>query len=182
MDLYLLISGIFLAFLPLVGACVCNLADIEKECGRNAPGLKTVVSVSCADDIASIGAATGHSVATITAKATKGFFEFNIIRKDNDLKSTAAEEGGYTTELMGFISRQAAAKANILTQLATDENYILVAVDQNGVKHLLGALDHPVRLRAEATTTPKNGYTLKATWEGHSDLPFIFTGVVPPAP
>lgn len=166
-------------FVPMVGTCTCNLDDIDKECGRNAPGIKTTLRVACADDITSIGAATNHVVSTITPVIDKGFFTFNIIRKDNDLKSTPGEDGGYTTELKGFISKQAAAKANILTQLATDENYIVIPTDQNGLKHILGAIDHPVKMRAEAVTTPKNGYNVTVTWEGHADLPYIFSGTIP---
>lgn len=157
-------------------ACTCNLALIDKECGRNAPGLKTLLYLACVDDISAIGAATAHVVSTITMVSTKLFYIFNILRKDNDLKSTPGEDGGYTTELKGFISKQSAAKANILTQLATDENYVGVAVDQNGVKYILGATDHPVKVRAEAVTTPKNGYNITLTWEGHADLPFTFSG------
>ncbi len=156
--------------------CTCNLATIEKECGRNAPGLKTILYLACADDISAIGAATGHVVSTITPVASQGFFPINIIRQDNDLKSTPGDAGGYNTEVKGFISKQAAAKAAVLTQLATDENYIAVAVDQNGVQHILGSLDHPMKFKVEAATTPKNGYTLTGTWEGHADLPLHFSG------
>lgn len=170
---------LLLVLLPcLLGVCTCNLGAIDKECGRNAPGLKTIVYLACADDITSIGAATNHAVSTITEAASQGFFPINITRKDNDLKSTPNEDGGYTTEMKGFISKQAAAKANILTQLATDENYIGIPVDQNGVQHILGSLDHPIKVRAEAVTTPKNGYNLTFTWEGHADLPYIYTGTI----
>lgn len=159
-------------------ACTCNLAAVEKECGRNAPGLKTIVYLACVDDITSIGAASGHAVSTITEVTDQGFFPINIIRKDNDLKSTPGEDGGYTTEMKGFISKQASAKANVLTQLATDENYIALVPDQNGVVHILGGIDHPIRARAEAVTTPKNGYNLTLIWEGHADLPYAFTGTI----
>lgn len=159
-------------------ACTCNLAKIDKECGRNAPGLKTTVYLACADDITSIGAASSHVVSTITEVTDQGFFPIAIIRKDNDLKSTPQEDGGYNTELKGFVSKQSAAKANILTQLATDENYIAIAVDQNGVQHILGSLDHPIKARAEAVTTPKNGYNVTLLWEGHADLPYVYSGTI----
>lgn len=156
--------------------CVCNLATIEKECGRNAPGLKTQLAVACVDDISSIGAATNHAVAAITMASTKTFSTFNILRKDNDLKSTANENGGYTTELKGFISKKAAAKAKILTNLATDENYVVIPTDQNNYAEILGALDHPVKIRVTSTTVPKNGYEVTVMWEEHADLPYQFTG------
>lgn len=158
--------------------CQCNLAEIEKECGRNAPGLKTTLYLGCVDDLATIGAAVAHEVSTITMVATKVLFPFAIIRKDNDLKSDPQDDGGFNTELKGFISKQAAVKADVLTQLATDENYVVIAVDQNGEQHILGALDHPVKVRAAAATTPKNGYNVTVTWEGHSDLPYFFTGAI----
>lgn len=160
----------------ILAACTCNLATIDKECGRNAPGLKTIVYLACVDDIDTIGSATAHVVSTITEVTSQGFFPINIIRKDNDLKSTPGDDGGYTTELKGFVSKQSSAKANILTQLTTDENYVAIAVDQNGVQHILGATDHPIKAKAEAVTTPKNGYNLTLTWEGHADLPYIFSG------
>lgn len=159
-------------------ACVCNLAAIDKECGRNAPGLKTIIYLACVDDITSIGAATAHVVSTITEVASQGFFPINIIRKDNDLKTTPGEDGGYTTELKGFISKQSATKANVLTQFATDENYIAIAVDQNGKQWILGSTDHPVKAKVEAATTPKNGYTLTIMWEGHADLPYEYSGTI----
>lgn len=160
-------------------ACVCSLANIEAECGRNAPGLKTTLYLACLDDLTSIGAATNHAVSTITPVTDKGFYALAILRKDNDLKSTPNENGGFTTEMKGFISKQTAAKAKILTDLATDENYIGIATDQNSTKWILGAIDHPVKVRAEAVTTPKNGYNVTVTWEEHADLPYSFTGTVP---
>jgi len=159
-------------------ACTCALGTIEKECGRNAPGLKTILYVACADDISAIGAATNHVVSTITMVATKVFFPVNITRKDNDMKSTPGENGGYTTELKGFISKQAAAKAKIITGFATDENYVVLSVDQNGYQEIIGSLDHPVKIKADATKTPKNGYNVTITWEEHADLPYNFSGTI----
>lgn len=159
-------------------ACTCNLALIDKECGRNAPGMQTIIYLACADDITSIGAATGHAVSTITMVALKKFFPINITRKDSDLKVTPGEDGGHTSELKGFISKQSAVKAAILTNLATDENYVALAVDQNGYVEILGSLAHPVKAKVEATKTPKNGYTLTITWDGHADLPYSFTGTI----
>jgi len=160
-------------------ACTCNLASIDRECGRNAPGLKTVLHLACVDDITSIGAASSHVVSTITPVTDKGFFRINITRKDSDLKTTPNDNGGYTTEMKGFISKKTAAKANILTQLATDENYIAIPEDQNSYMEILGSTTHPVKVKAEAVTTPKNGYNITVTWEEHADLPYQFSGTVP---
>lgn len=159
--------------------CVCNLADVAKECGRSAPGIKTILRIACQDDITSIGAATAHVVSTITPVTDKGFFSIAILRKESDYKSTPNENGGYTTELKGFISKQAAAKANILTQANGVENFIVIPEDQNGVKTIMGSTTHGVIIKAEAVTTPKNGYNLTCTWEEHADLPYIFTGTIP---
>ena len=178
MDLHQ-IFGLLILLIPMLGVCACNLDDVDKECGRNAPGLKTILRVACVDDITSIGAATAHVVSTITQVTDKGFFSWNIIRKDNDLKSTPNEDGGFNTELKGFISKQAAAKANILTQLATDENYLVISTDQNGQKDILGAVDHPVKIKCEPVKTPKNGYNITVTWEGHADIPYTFSGTIP---
>jgi hypothetical protein len=156
--------------------CDCNLATIARECGRNAPGLSTQINVGCVDDITSIGAATNHVVNTITMASTKTFFTFNITRKDNDLKSTPNENGGYTTELKGFISKKAAAKSKVLTNLPSDENFVVLATDQNAYTEILGSLAHPVKIKAEAVTTPKNGYNVTVMWEEHADLPYQFTG------
>lgn len=156
--------------------CTCNLANIARECGRNAPGLKTDLQVGCVGDITSIGAATNHEVSTISMAATKTFFTFSITRKDNELKSTRNENGGYTTELKGFISKKAAAKAKILTNLPSDENFVVLSTDQNAYTEVLGALDHPVKIMVNSTTTPKNGYEVTVMWEEHADLPYSFTG------
>lgn len=159
-------------------ACTCNLAAIDKECGRNAPGLKTIIYLACVDDITTIGAASSHVVSTITEVTDQGFFPISIIRKDNDLKTTPGEDGGYTTECKGFISKQSAAKANVLTQLTTDENYVAIVVDQNGKQWILGSTSHPIKAKAEAVTTPKNGYNLTLTWDGHADLPYEYSGTI----
>lgn len=156
--------------------CTCNLSDIQRECGRNAPGLTTQVNVACVDDVASIGAATGHAVAAITMAATKTFFTFNITRKDNSSDTSPNENGGYTTELKGFISKKAAAKAAVLTNIPSDENFVVLATDQNGYTEILGSLAHPVKINVKSTVTPKNGYEVTVTWEEHADLPYQFTG------
>jgi len=157
-------------------ACTCNLATIDKNCARNAPGLKTQFYVACVDDISSIGAATNHVVSTITMVSTKLFYLWNIIRQDNNLVSEPQENGGYNTTLTGFISKQEAAKHNVLTALSTDENYIVVTQDQNGLKEILGAVDHPVKIRINPVKAPRNGYNVTLLWEGHSDLPLTFSG------
>jgi len=165
--------------IPLLGVCTCNLATVDRECGRNAPGMKTVFWLACVDDATSIGAATAHVVATITMVATKVFFPIHCIRKDNGLKSTPGEDGGFTTEGTYFISKQAAAKSNILTGLAAEENYIAITEDQNAQKDILGSTTHPIKVKITPTKTPKNGYEVKLVWDGHSDIPFIFSGTVP---
>ncbi len=160
-------------------ACTCNLANIDRNCARNAPGLKTTLRVACVDDITSIGAATAHVVSTITPVTDKGFFTWNVIRKDNDLKSTPQEDGGFNTEGTFFISKQAAAKANVLTQLSADENYIVITEDQNDQKDIIGSVSHPCRITAEPVKTPKNGYNIKILWDGHADIPLTFSGTIP---
>ena len=52
----------------------------------------------------------------------------------------------------------------------------MIPTDQNGKKWILGATDHPVKMKVEAVTTPKNGYNITITWEGHADLPYEFSG------
>lgn len=157
-------------------ACVCNLAEVAKNCERNAPGLRTTVYLACVDDVSSIGAATAHVVSTITMVTDKLFYPIAIIRKDNDLKTTEQEDGGYNTELKVFISKKKAAKAAILTSMSSDENYIALVVDQNGYVEILGSLEHPIKVRKNSTVTPKNGYELTGLWEGHGDFPYSFSG------
>lgn len=160
-------------------ACVNNLATIDRECGRNAPGLKTTFYVAAVDDVSAIGAATNHVVSTITMVSTKVFYAFNAIRKDNDLNSEPGEDGGFTTNGKYFIPKQSSAKSNILTQLSSEENYIVVTEDQNGQKDLIGSLTHPIKIRVKPVKTPKNGYELTLLWDGHADIPYVFSGTVP---
>lgn len=159
--------------------CVCNLADVARNCARNAPGLKTVLRVACVDDITSIGAATNHVVSTITPVTDMGFFSWNVIRKDNNLESTPGDDGGYTTEGKFFISKQEAAKHNVLTQLSSDENYVAITEDQNDLKEIIGSVSHPCIIKCKTTKSPKNGYEITVLWEGHADLPLTFSGTVP---
>lgn len=159
-------------------ACTCNLATIDRNCARNAPGLKTVLYVACVDDISSIGAATNHVVSTITMATDKVFFAWNVTRKDNDMKVSPQDGGGYNTEASFFISKQEATKHNVLTNLSTDENYVVVTEDQNDLKEIVGSVLHPCRVTVEAVKTPKNGYNVKVLWDGHADLPLTFSGTV----
>ena len=156
--------------------CTLTLGGIAVEQCASKPGLQTQVDIALVSDITTIGAAVDHAVSTITPAATKGFYKFFISRKENDLKSTPNENGGYTTELKGFLPKQEAAKAKILTKMNEAEAFIALATDQNGEKHLLGSLTHPVKARIEPSVTPRNGYTLTLMWEEHGDLPFFFTG------
>ncbi len=165
-------------------ACECNVAVIERECGRNAASIKPTWKVSCEDEITSIGAATDHSVSTITMRAaaagppevTAGkFYAFAGSRKDADLKTTQDPETGvFTTEAKLFIPKQASAKAVILNNLGEDNNIIIVQ-DMNGAKRIIGEMGNPANITVEETTNPKNGYTLTLTWQsGYS--PYFFTG------
>jgi hypothetical protein len=171
-------------------ACVCNLDTIGAECGRNAPGLKTILYIACIDDIESIGAATAHAVSTITPAddgedppvVTGGFVEISIIRTDNNQETVPGETGGQTTTITGFVSKQSAAKSNILTQPDGNENFIVVTKDQNNLMNIIGDLEHPAKITVGAVKAPRNGYNVTVTWEGHSDLPLIFTGTVPIKP
>lgn len=159
--------------------CQCNISTIDRECGRNAPGLTTILYVACVDELTAIGAATNHVVSTITPVATKGFFKWNITRKDNDEKTTPGENGGHTTEVKGFISKQSAPKSNILTNLPSEENFVVITEDQNGQKDIIGSLTHPCKIKAEPVKTPKNGYNITIMWEEHADIPLIFSGTIP---
>lgn len=160
-------------------ACTITLADTAAELCASKPGLKTRMWWAKVSDITSIGAATDHVVSTITPVSTKGFYLLYITRKDNDQASTPNENGGYTTEIKGFISKQEAAKSKVFTQANGAEAFIFITEDQNGLKHIIGSVDHPVMVTFKPTTTPKNGYELQAKWDEHSDIPFIFSGTVP---
>ena len=157
-------------------ACVCNLATIDRNCARNAPGLKTQIYVACVDDISSIGAATAHVVSTITMVATKLFYIWNVRRQENNLVSEPQDDGGYNTTGTFFISKQEAAKHNILTSLSSDENYIVVTQDQNDLKEIIGSTAHPARITVNPVKAPRNGYNISVLWEGHPDIPYTFSG------
>lgn len=158
--------------------CTKTLANIARDACPNRPGLTSVVSLAYADELTSIGAATNHAVAAITPVATKGFFKINCSRKGSEQGSVPGEEGGYTTTAKYFVPRQEAAKSGILTGLNGTEALIAVTHDQNSEDQILGALDHPVRVKVSATKTPRNGYELEIMWEEHADLPLHFTGTL----
>ena len=160
-------------------ACPTVLASIAQEKCPTAPGLKTTVKIAFKDDVV-IGAATNHAVSTITPADTDlGFYEFEIERKDNNLESTPTDNGGFNTELKGFIKRQSSAKSNILTGMNGVEDFVVIARDQNNNQHLLGSDEHPCLIQVKASVSPKNGYEVTIKWDEHADLPLFFTGTAP---
>ena len=160
-------------------ACSPTLATIAAEQCPSKPGLKTVVALAYASDIASIGAAVGHAVSTITMVATKTFKKLNVSRRESEQGTVPGDEGGYTTTAKYFITLQEAAKSTILNGLNGTEGLVAITIDQNGDQQIIGALDHPVRIKVGATKTPRNGYSLEIMWEEHDNLPLHFSGTIP---
>ncbi len=160
-------------------ACTITLAPIAAELCASKPGLKPKMWWAKVEDLTSIGAAANWVVSTITPVATKGFYPLFVKRKDNGLESTPNETGGYTTELKGFLSKQEAAKSQILSAANGAEAFIFITEDQNGVKDIIGSLDHPVMATFKPTKSPANGYEMVAKWEEHADIPLTFGGTVP---
>lgn len=167
-------------------ACECNVAKIERECGRNAAGIKSTIYVTCEDEIASIGAATDHVVSTITMRSASSgppavtagkFYAFGGSRKDGDLKCDQdAESGSFVTEAKFFIPKQTAEKAAILNNLGEDNNIVIMS-DMNGNKRLIGDKETPANIIVQETTIPKNGYTLTIQWTSQFS-PFYYTGSI----
>lgn len=159
--------------------CTPLLANIIQEKCPVKPGLKTDVALAYVDDIATIGAATDHAVGTITMESTKVFYKVQCSKKEADQKSTPNENGGFTTEVKYFVTKQDAAKSKILNSISGVESLVAITTDQNNEKTIIGAKDHPIMSKVEATKTPRNGYLLTLTWEEHADLPYHFTGTIP---
>lgn len=159
--------------------CTTTLANIAAEQCPVKPGLKTELALGLVNDITSIGAAVNHAVSTITMESTKTFYKIMCSKKESDQKSTPNENGGFNTEVKYFITKQEAAKSNILTSLNGVEALVAITTDQNNEKTIVGAKDHPVMSKVEATKNPRNGYILTLTWEEHADLPYHFTGTIP---
>ncbi len=161
--------------------CTVLLANIAAEQCPVKPGLTTVLKLAFINDLTSIGAAVNHAVSTITAPATKGFYAINCSKKESDQKTTPNENGGFTTEVKYFVSKQEAAKSNVFNSLNAVESLVAITADQNGERTIVGALDHPVMAKVEATKNPRNGYILTLVWEEHGNLPYHFTGTEPAA-
>lgn len=159
--------------------CADNLTHIAAEQCPTRPGLKSKFWLAQTDALTAIGAATNHEVSTITAASGDGFYALNGSRKDTDQKSTPDENGGYTTEVKFFLSRQTAAKHLNLSGLNGVEAFVAITEDLNGQKEIIGSLTEPAMVMVEATKIPKNGYNVTIKWENHADLPYIFTGSVP---
>jgi hypothetical protein len=166
--------------------CPCTIEAIDRECGRNTASMKPVLYASCPDQIASIGTATNHAVATITmrsavvgppAVAAGKFFEWGCSRRDIEFQSEQDEETGvWNTTASYFIPKQTAAKAAILNNLG-EENNIFIAVDMNGAKRIVGAKDLPATIRVTETTTPRNGYNVRLSWQS-GESPYFYTGSI----
>ncbi len=167
--------------------CDCNIDDIARECTANAAGVKPLLHITCEDEVATIGAATDHSVATMTMRAaaspiTKGYFRrWYPKRVGSDFKSTQDPESGtWKTEFTYFLPKQTSGKAAILNNLGEDNN-VAVVTDMNGKLRIVGELGNPANITTEEVVLPKNGYTVKGTWEsGYS--PYFFTGTVDVTP
>lgn len=165
-------------------ACACNIDTIDRECGKNAGGVKPILYVTCEDEVTAIASATDHAVATITMRVydagppevTKGYFRtWRPSRKNSDFKSTQNPDSGmWETEVKYFIPKQTSAKAAILNNLGEDNN-IAVVVDMNAKQRIVGELENPCDIKVEEVTTPSNGYNVTIKWtSGYS--PYFFSG------
>jgi hypothetical protein len=163
--------------------CECSNDTIERECGRNAAGIKPYFAVACDDEVDSIGAATDHAVSTVTMRAADTdpvvaagkFHKWSGKRIDGDFKSEQnTETGMWNTTSKLFIPKLTAAKSAILNNLGEDNSHVVVT-DMNGAKRYVGEKDNPANVKVTEQTTPRNGYVIDITWESdHS--PYFYTG------
>lgn len=156
--------------------CDFLLEDIGADPCPNPAGVEPQFKITDVTQIATIGAAVGHVVSTITPITDGLVRSFTGIRIDADLKSTQNDDGTYTTNGVLFLPRQAADKAEFLNTLGKSEANIIEWPMLNGVRQLIGSKTHPCTVYCDAEAKPKNGYRLRVVWTEHANLPYHVTG------
>lgn len=160
--------------------CTITLANVAKGTCPNRSGLSELLHATVRTDIATIGAATNHSVSTVTMEATKKFVVIEAVRENNSQDSTPNDNGTFDTEIKYFVPHQEATKSAVFTQMTGGSDaFVAITDDRNGEKNIIGTKTHGCMMKAKAVKTPKNGYELTISWTDHDNLPLFFTGTIP---
>lgn len=163
--------------------CGSSIADIEKTCGGNAPGLKTTIYIGFKGHVASIpspGAGTHIISGDIMMEEDRGMYAWSISKGGNSYESNPeGEDESVENEITikAFINKLEADKTYILNDVHGGE-FILLVPDRNGKMRLIGDLEEGATVRVKEQTNDKNGYDLTISWPTNH-LPYYYEGDIP---
>ncbi len=161
--------------------CCAALAEIARQCGPNAKGIKRNVYLACIDDIDTIPEPTVDTVKVetdITMVATKVFTIFNIGVTNQAFAAEPVGDGdGSTLEyrIQFFIPRMDGDKASILNGTMNGE-YVFIFEDKNGVQHIIGDKDDGALIKVKPQADP-NGYLISVEWDS-SHIAYVYSGLI----
>ena len=165
--------------------CVKTLGDVERQCDIT-QGLKSTIYVAYEDEVATIGAAAGGIIPTITMAAGKYFSKIpisTIISKNSITGEMIGDDDGNALQnkLVVFSPGVSAEKSLIIGDTRRPIGYIVIAVSKEGKQYVLGAKEDPASIKPGMNVGETVGYSLEIT---HSDkyFPLEFSGTIPVAP
>lgn len=167
-----------------------EIGNIEKKCKEvAAPGLKSKLYITCFDEVATIPAADvdTHTIATdITMRAADAgppvieagtFGSWNYSQKDQTWESEQDEESKvWNTTVQVFIPSLSGIKSGVVNNLGQEAS-IVITLDKQGNKRIVGSVDEPCDITIKEQYTPKNGYIVTIKWQS-SHSPYFYTGAI----
>jgi hypothetical protein len=163
--------------------CGSSIAEIEKTCGGNAPGLKTTIYIGWKNYVANIPAPNnGTLIITedIEMEEDRGMYAWEISKGGNNYESNPeGEDENVENEVVikAFMNKLEEEKSYIMNAVHGGE-YILLIPDKNGKMRLIGDLEEGCTIRVKEQTNDKNGYDLTITWPTNH-LPYYYDGAIP---
>ncbi len=156
------------------GECTCLLTEIQKFCPQdgNAKGLKQKIYVAKLEWVEEITYQADpdnageflHCIENIALKTGETFKEWNISKNDQQFNSAPvdAEDCEDTTMLntLQFRIAQTNKLKSTTLKRAQGIELLVIAVDKNGCRRVLGVLDDGVFLKYSVELVAFNGYTV----------------------
>jgi hypothetical protein len=165
---------------------MCTIVDIPaKVCGEtNTPGIARILAIPTADLDTEVTATTGV-VASFDIATGKKFFEIFFSDTSGEMLATfngeTPDSEFWTAGFNAFVSKITGARNNAIEQYV-GVPLVMVGVDSNGTKQVVGSKLHPVYMtRAEGGTGLKeegarNGYAMTFTLRLSNHANYEYSG------
>lgn len=156
-------------------SCLKTLTGLARACESNVPGLR-VVYLANREDVASVAFSEAEdpkiTVTGITMAEGKKFYKYYFAKNTGSLTTThvRSDENGnnYYTAAISLQFNKMDASRHVEVEAMAEGNLIAIAIDNNGIRHLVGYDEYLSSEGEEIATSgagidDRNGYTVALT-------------------